>query len=524
MRKFFQCIIESPKYVVLFFLLIVTLVYSNVLEGPFLYDDIDLIRDNIYVHDLSFFPEYFTSNVYEGFNQTITNIYRPISTLSHAVLYHFFGADPLIFHVRNVLFHGLNGFLVFQLFMRFGFRKELSFLLALLFLVHPVHAESVSYIAGFPDVFHSTLVLLSLYFFASIDFSKREKVVVGRLAFILVLYVLALLTKESSVVLFPLLLLCMIYLRSFQWRSGRRILPIFLFFLCALTLLYLYLKLTIFTFKSDGSLFTETSLYKDHFYLRIVYFVQTLYDYFVLMVIPIHLYFERLFDFGNGGSTVSDFFINFLFSLKGIFGLFILIGGGIASYFSFLREKKFFLGFWWFLICLFPVSGIIVPVNAPYREHFLYLPIIGFFIVLAGIVEELRLKQRPQFSKLILAFWVIVFLIFGVRTFDRNFDWADPIQFFEHDISYSPNVPRLYGWMGISLYGKGELDLATENLLRAIRMSESQNQTYYYFLGEIALAQNDFDSARRYFSNVIVFQPDHSGALEAIKKLDVQEN
>ncbi len=150
--------------VFLLLFLIGAVCYANVLKGPFLIDDNALIVSNEHIKSFKFFGEWFSSGAMEGSGHT-TNLYRPLATLINAITFKFFGLNTAAFHTVNILLHILNSFLVFTLFKRLNFIKLGSLLAAIIFLVHPVQAESVSYIAGLPDVLSATFILSGLIAF-----------------------------------------------------------------------------------------------------------------------------------------------------------------------------------------------------------------------------------------------------------------------------------------------------------------------------------------------------------------------
>ena len=122
------------------------LFYGNVMNGPFIYDDLYMIVRNSQIQSLSHFSDYFTQSATEGFNYT-SNLYRPLSNIVNAITYAVFEMNQAAYHIRNILIHIINGFLVFLLCNKLSFKRITSFVIAILFLAHPTQVESVSYIA-----------------------------------------------------------------------------------------------------------------------------------------------------------------------------------------------------------------------------------------------------------------------------------------------------------------------------------------------------------------------------------------
>jgi hypothetical protein len=162
------------------------IVYANMLFNNFVWDDKSFIVFNSDVQRVNI-AHLFGQNTFNGASE-----YRPIPAIYFASLYSLFTTNVFFYHVLQILIHISNSVLQFIIFKHF-FNKHISFFLALVFLVHPIQVESVSYIAssGNPLVFlfGVTALLLSL---------KTESAF-KRLLSISTLLLLALLTKETGV-------------------------------------------------------------------------------------------------------------------------------------------------------------------------------------------------------------------------------------------------------------------------------------------------------------------------------------
>jgi hypothetical protein len=168
------------------FLAIGFALYSNSFNNQFFWDDGDSIVNNEYIKDFKYLPNYFSENLIAGSGQT-TNYWRPILLTSFAVDYHLYGLNPTGFHVTNTMLHVLVAFLLFILFFKLSNGKKIiPFLAALIFLVHPLQTEAITYVAGRADPLSSIFLLLSLIFY--INFRKRKKnvfLIVSLLSFLL---------------------------------------------------------------------------------------------------------------------------------------------------------------------------------------------------------------------------------------------------------------------------------------------------------------------------------------------------
>ena len=185
------------------FLIIGLGIYANSFQNEFIWDDDDSIVNNIYIQDFHYFPKYFSENLIAGSGQT-TNYWRPVLLISFALDYKIFNLNPLGYHLTNTLLHILVAILGFFLIYTLSQKKFLlSYLPALLFLVHPLQTEAITYIAGRADPLSSVFALLTLIFYVNFRNKNNKKY----LFFSVGTFLLALLTKEQSILLPALVLL-----------------------------------------------------------------------------------------------------------------------------------------------------------------------------------------------------------------------------------------------------------------------------------------------------------------------------
>ena len=129
-----------------------------------------------------------------------TGYYRPIPAVYFSLLYTLFGSQPFFYHLLELLIHIINSCLLYIFFRRF-FHQTTSFILAIIFLVHPIQVESVSYIsAGQSELFF-------LFGIVALIISTKQRLAFKQYLSIATLLLLSLLTKETGSV-FIVLILC----------------------------------------------------------------------------------------------------------------------------------------------------------------------------------------------------------------------------------------------------------------------------------------------------------------------------
>ncbi|MCK5581082.1 MAG: hypothetical protein KAJ18_07385, partial [Candidatus Omnitrophica bacterium] len=114
-------------------------------------------------------------NVQDIFTTTVNRTYIPLTSLSFAIEYYFFGEDPFVYHFNNVLLHLLVTGFVFQFGLRIGLSLTASTVGALIFGLHPMHVESVAWVTERKDVLYAFFYMLALLCYCSYVSSLATK-------------------------------------------------------------------------------------------------------------------------------------------------------------------------------------------------------------------------------------------------------------------------------------------------------------------------------------------------------------
>jgi len=408
--------------------------YLNSLLNPFIWDDVHLVSANLHIRNLSYIPRLFFENVYH--QDMIGKFYRPVLMSSFSLDYHLWGPDPFGYHVSNILIHLGNALLVYGL-IRLIFRRELlAFLTAMLFVLHPVQTEAVTYISGRGDPLAAFFCLLSLYFFiAYADFSGyRRRLYFGASA---LAFLLALFSKESATIL-PLVLI--FYEACFRRDGlrGKRSAKYATYF--AILLIYGIIRYFVLLDVKDTMMAGKFLPLLDRFYLIPPIIV----IYLKLLLWPVGLHMER-----------SDFLFDrpqYFFDHRVIFALLLLTIVTAIVWSGRKRHKEVFFGFGWFLLSLTPFLNII-PINAFIAEHWLYFPSIGFFLLASSLIISFF---RFDSIKLCTASFIIVVLaMLGTLTIGQNYIWRSPVAFYKYTLKFSPKSTRLRINLGTEYFNLG---------------------------------------------------------------------
>jgi len=444
-------------------------VYANSLNGKFIWDDYLLVRNNEHIDKLSNFAKFFTLDTTAG-SGVAYGFYRPLQLLSYALNYSLWGINVGGYHLTNTILHILVALCVFSLARLLFLNEFLALLSALLFLVHPVQTEAVAYISGRADSLAAIFLLLSLIFYI-----KYLKINSFKSYFlILINFALALLSKENSL---ALLFLILLYHYVFKEKiNPKKILSLF-----CVAALYIILR----TLVIKGLLPYIPS--QDNFLQRIPGFFVAVTDYIKLLILPFGLHME----YGN--------WLFSLFNPKALLGLAIFLLPLAAIFKKQQSHKLLSFALGWFFITLLPVSNVI-RVNLSYMmEHWLYLPSIGFFLILSGCIYQIYKKEKLKILAIVMSGSIVLF--YALLTVKQNNYWHDDVAFYETTVKYKPNTPRIYYNLGLTYGNLGRYKEAIQQYQKALELNPNyflaQNNiaVMYYYEKQYTLAIKHADQA-----------------------------
>jgi|GEM_PF-5179456 len=229
---------------VLFLLVAVALAYGSTLQFQFIYDDHRVIEQNAMLKHASSMAHYFTGDLWQQ-SGSFSLYYRPIFAANWFLLYRIFGTAPWGWHLDNILLHAINVLLVFALARKMLKHGPAAWLAALLFALHPVHVEAVSWVSASCDMLMTGFALAALLCYLK---SKDEPTTALRWNIAsYALFLLCMGSKEPGITVLAMV-------GAYEWwmmglppgRSGnfykfRQITPVMLPWI-ALALIYLFIR------------------------------------------------------------------------------------------------------------------------------------------------------------------------------------------------------------------------------------------------------------------------------------------
>ena len=433
-------------------------VHAPALTGQLVWDDQYLARDNPFMKSPLLILESFRHYL---FLDSFSAHYRPVQNISLIVDYFFWNSNTYGFHLTNVLLHVSSGVLLYFLLRSLlpslsvarssadsdnaSWKKHsalAAWLVALLWMVHPVHSAAVDYISGRADslafLFACTAWLLVL------AARKSRRPFLWPLLYASAAFsaLLALTSREIAAIWFAIFLL---HLAVFERKLAIRNKLISLF--CCLAILIAYAGLRQLPERRSGP--GPSSAWSQP--VKAVLMLRALGDYGRLMIFPSNLHMERsVVDGENYGSTQSwrkSVGTEYL-SLVGLGVLALFVAGCWRAGTG--RPLRIF-GACWFFLGYLPISNLF-ELNATVAEHWLYLPSVGFLLFLAGCAADLP----PRGRKGIVAFACLAVVGLGARSAVRSADWSNAETFYTRTLAAGGSSVRVRVNLGLIYAARGE--------------------------------------------------------------------
>jgi protein O-mannosyl-transferase len=437
-------------------------VYWNALSGAFVYDDKSMdVSGNI---SAIFFK---------------TNYYRPLLLIIVKFLYHFFSLDPWWYHLVNILFHCGTSVIVFLAIRRLLNEERVlpslaylspPFIAALLFASHPIHTEAVAWNAGFNDVALTFFYLLSFYFYVNSEDKKKCSYIFSVISFAFAVFL-----KEPALTL-PVVLLAYDFVFARRQPS-----PLF------------YVKRYA-PFLIIGAIYLALRMHAlGHFAPQRRHVELNAYQY-AINIFPIFIqYLQKLLFPVNLNAFYKFHPILTMFGLKALLSL---VGTAVFAVFMYISAKKnrvAFLGFMFITAPLLPVLYIRALGESTFGERYLYLPSVGYVLLIAVLVSWLR-NRLPRAAKSIPIVVIIILGLYTFGTITRNSIWKDDFTLWADTVKKSPNSAEVRNNLGLAYAAQGQFDRAIAEYQTALQLKPDY-ATAHYNVGIAYASQGQFDRA-----------------------------
>jgi protein O-mannosyl-transferase len=453
-------LLNAGGALLLFGLLLAT--YSNSFAGQFLGDSGAAVLEDPRVHsvtrenlDLIFHQQYWYPTADSG-------VYRPLVTLSFLFNYAVLGnADrPAGYHWVNLGLHAANVMLVWLLALAIWKRSLPAFFTAAIFAAHPVNVESVTNVVGRADLMSGMGVLIGLVLYTrlpDVRWSRRLPWLVG--IFLAALF--GMLSKENAVVLPAVMLLYDLVFRRERMNSWRSLFSGYLAVIPALLTTFVVRHMVFSKLLPFDQPFVDNPMVGADFLTARLTALKVMFHYIGLLLWPRSL----SWDYSYNQIPLTTWDVG-LAALAGMIALLVLVAGLYRKH-----APAFFFGAFFFLAIL-PTSNLLIIIGSIMAERFLYLPSIGFAgCVVACVLALGRKLSKKNFLhiRMVTAALALVVIGFGLRTWVRNWDWADGERFWISALHTSPNSFKTHM---APIYGWSQKGFTIENIDSAIDMAE----------------------------------------------------
>lgn len=454
------------------------MVYSNALENPFIWDDLQLVKENPRIRDWTYIGTLFKEDIAAiGIK---TSSYRPFQILTYLLDHAVWKLNPLGYHLTNIILHVAVALCLGGLWWFLFKDPLLAFLGSVLFLVHPVHNEAVAYISGRADPLAACFMLICLTTYTHfLETRNRFSFTCSLGAFLC-----ALLSKEYALIL-PALLA--VYHVAFRRRPDLKSLTPFL----VPMVLYLLWR----QFQNLGSWNVHSHI-ETTFAERLPGAFAALTAYLRLLILPVDLhmgYGQTLFDFHDP---------------KVLVGIVLLLSLVSAAWRWRNRNPLVCFALLWFLVALLPVSNLF-PINATMAEHWLYLPSAGFFLVLAWILRNLFARSSTKALGAVLILGIIT--LWSFLSIRQNEYWKDPVEFYRRILRYNPLLFRAHNNLGALLAQEGNAQEAIQHYTEALKIDSTYEETHYN-LGTLLSRNGKHDEAVQHYLEALRLRPQYAKA------------
>jgi tetratricopeptide (TPR) repeat protein len=507
--------LAHPAFHVLLVLAVALIAYSNTFDVPFILDDKPNIRDNPLIKDFIYFKDpSLAEEVPIDYNIGFT--YRIVGHLTFALNYRIHGLDVRGYHVVNLAVHVANALLIYWLvlltFMTpFGQESSIrdhariiALFSGVLFVVHPIHTQAVTYIvqrlASLTTLFY--LLSLALYIRCRLSDTLNPKSIIF---YVLALFsaVLAMKTKEIAFTLpFIVLLYEFMFLKGPPRKRAPYLVPILL------TILIIPLSLVgsdmllgdvIGEFQEATRRMTEMPR-SDYLFTQF----RVISTYIRLLFLPVNQSLDYDYPIFHSFFDLPVLF-SFLF-LASIFGLGIFLLHRSKTAEPAMRLVSF--GILWFFITL-SIESSIIPIADVVFEHRAYLPNAGFIMaagtaafLLPGRFKEGR-SRTAAFSLLALAV-----LLFSAATYSRNTVWQNRLELWADVLEKSPRKARSHNNIASAYESEGDMDMALKHYETAA-MLKPDSVPIQNNLANAYVESEMFEKAIERFSLVLRMEPDY---------------
>ena len=436
--------------------------------------------------------------------------WHPLTWLSHMLDCELYGLNPMGHHWTNLLFHLANTILLFFMFQKMTGSMWRSAFVAALFALHPLHVESVAWVAERKDVLSTFFWMLTIIVYYR--YVKRPSL----FAYLLIILFLSLgLMAKPMLVTLPFVLLLLDFwplerlkYHSHHQSSNFQALNLSRLIWEKIPLFVPVVASSVLTFIAQQKVGAVYSFEALPVKIRIANACVSYAHYMVKAIWPQKLAIFYPHPFG-------------MLSSWNIFGSVLLIAGlsflaiRLIAGLSFLeiymltQYKYVTVGWFWYLGTLVPVIGLLQVGAQGMADRYTYIPLIGLFIIVAWGMPDLLKKWHS--NKIILAVFAIILIsVFSTRSYFQTKHWENSAAIFENATKVTDYNWLAYNNLGLALMRDGKAEKAVFYYKKALEIKPD----YLIALDNLGIALfqlGKYEKALFYYSEALKIDPDRAG-------------
>ncbi len=456
--------------------------FSRTWENSFLkWDDTKYILENPSTKGFS------STNIKTILTTPYQGNYIPVTFLAFNIERSAFGDSPKVFITINILLHFANCILVFFLVILLSRNKITAFLCALLFAIHPLHVESVAWMAEQKDVLYAFFFFLSLICYIKYANSKKWKWYV----FSLLLMLLSAGSKTMGIVL-PGIFIAYDFFIGRKWFQPKILLEKIPFLLVGIV--FVWAEMHAVRNHAENLHSFNLSLIE-----RATVACYAVIRYVFLLIAPVHLsaYYPYPMSPGDPFPVWIWFFVP------------LLLGITFLIYY-FRKNKSLVFSSLFFILNLSLVLQIFPVGDSMMADRFVYVASVGFFLLTAVFLQ--KLFQHKKFKTILITTTGVYFLFLGTTTFLRCEIWKNDETLWSDVISKYDHVPLAFINHGNILFEKGNTNDAISDYTKAIGCGYDTKDAFFN-RGIVYMKKKDFQKAESDFTEVLKLNPKDPDAL-----------
>lgn len=436
----------SPTVMYLIVFAFAFALYANTLNHEYVLDDAIAITENDFVKNgISGIPDILTFNSNTSMFGKSTNLnvygrYRPLSYITFAVEYEFFGENPFINHLVNVLLYAATAIFLLVIILHLTKHLKLPYnipvsfaalAIVLIYIAHPVHTEVVANIKSRDEILAFLGMLATLWF--TIKYTETKRWIY--LPVILLMFLLGLMSKENTLTFIVVVPLTIYFFSNHSLK--KTIYPAVSMAIATIIFFAIRSAVTGVADEAATKRFTSEILNNPFVglsftekYLTIFTFML---EYLRLLIFPHPLTIDYYpYQIPIAKSTDYQPYLSML----------LYLSIAVLGILTFRRKQLISYAVWFFLLTFSVYSNLFVQLGIFVNERFLYVPLLGFAIFFVAILFQHLpewLKNRKLSIYIIGVALFVPLILYSAKTINRNKAWKSNYTLFKTDVETSAN-------------------------------------------------------------------------------------